>query len=198
MQIVGKFLLYFLSYGVAGYALFAYVVLPLGELVSPDMKLNFNTNSTIIYTHIFASILALVIGPFQLNSNFRTKHKVLHRWMGRIYLLVGVLVGGLSGLYMSQFAAGGIVARLGFGLLAILWIYSGIRAFLSIRQGNITEHKKWMIRNFSLSFAAVTLRLYLPLSMVSGVEFTIAYAIIAWVCWVPNLIFVEWRYNLVR
>jgi hypothetical protein len=38
------------------------------------------------------------------------------------------------------------------------------------------------------------LRLYLPASMVAGIEFSLAYAVIAWLCWVPNLVFVEWRY----
>ncbi|MFV2060131.1 MAG: DUF2306 domain-containing protein [Gammaproteobacteria bacterium] len=194
MNLVGKFLLYFLSFGVAGYAVFTYTILPLGAVVSPAMKLNFIAHSSVIYTHVFASLLALLIGPFQFNTRFRSKYKNAHRWMGRLYLAVGVLLGGLSGLYLSQLAAGGSVARTGFGILAILWLYSGFRAYLSIRRGAISDHKKWMIRNFSLTFAAVTLRLYLPLSMASGVEFTLAYAIIAWLCWVPNLIFAEWRF----
>ncbi len=198
MKLVGKFLLYFLSFGVAGYAIFVYAVLPLGSTVSPDMKINFIAHSSVIYSHAFASSLALIIGPFQLSSQFRAKYRNAHRWMGRVYLSIGVLLGGVSGLYMSQFATGGSVARVGFGMLAILWLYSGLRAYLSVRQGAINEHKKWMRRNFALTFAAVTLRLYLPLSMVSGVEFNFFYAIIAWLCWIPNLIFVEWRYNLIK
>jgi hypothetical protein len=49
-----------------------------------------------------------------------------------------------------------------------------------------------MIRNFALTFAAVTLRLWLPASVVSGVPFGIAYAIVAWLCWLPNLAVAEW------
>lgn len=195
MYFVGKFLLFFLSFGVAGYAAFAYGVLPLGSSVSPEMKVSFIAHSGIIYTHAFASILALVLGPFQFSTRFRNKFKQAHRWMGRIYLSVGVLIGGLSGLVMSQFAAGGTVARFGFGVLAVLWLYSGFRAYRAIRAGAIAEHRKWMLRNFALTFAAVTLRLYLPIGMISGVEFSLAYAIIAWLCWIPNLIFVEWRFN---
>jgi len=33
-------------------------------------------------------------------------------------------------------------------------------------------------------------------SMAAGVEFSLAYPIIAWLCWVPNLVFAEWRYNI--
>jgi len=121
----------------------------------------------------------------------------VHRWSGRIYLAVGVLIGGLSGLYMAQYAYGGNVARLGFAGLALAWLYTGLRAYLAVRGGEIGEHRKWMVRNFSLTFAAVMLRLYLPLSMLAGVEFIVAYSIIAWLCWVPNLVYAEWKFNRV-
>jgi len=166
--------------------------------VHPDMQANFLAYSAGIYTHAFASIVALVLGPFQFSTDLREKHTEVHRWLGRTYLAVGVLVGGLSGLYMSQYAFGGTVARLGFASLALFWLYSGLRAYLAIRRGAVHEHRKWMVRNFSLTFAAVMLRLYLPASMVAGIEFTVAYPVIAWLCWVPNVLFAEWRYNIAQ
>ena len=196
MQSISKVLLYFLTFGVAGYAVFVYGFLPLGSLVHPDMKVSFLAHSNGIYAHVFASIIALVIGPFQFSAALRKNRPTLHRWLGRSYLVVGVLIGGLVGLYMSQYAFGGPVARLGFAALALLWLYSGLRAYLAIRRGAIDEHRKWMVRNFSLTFAAVTLRIYLPVSMALGIEFSLAYPIIAWLCWVPNVLFAEWRYNV--
>ena len=192
---MSKSLLFFLAFGVAGYAAFVYSILPLGSLDHPDMKVNFLAHSTGIYTHVFASIVALVLGPFQFSTRLRGKYTSLHRWLGRAYLGVGVLAGGLSGLYMSQYAFGGPVAKLGFAVLAVFWIYTGLRAYLAVRHGAIEMHRKWMVRNFSLTFAAVTLRLYLPVSMAAGVDFAIAYSIIAWLCWVPNMVFAEWRFN---
>jgi uncharacterized membrane protein len=112
--------------------------------------------------------------------------------MGRVYLGVGVLVGGLAGLYMSCFAFGGLPARLGFGSLAMLWLFTGARAYLAIRAGDTAAHRRWMIRNFALSFAAVMLRLYIPASVISDIAFATAYPVIAWLCWVPNLLVAEW------
>ena len=195
MRPISHGLLFFFSFGVAGYAAFAYGVLPLGSLVNPDMKANFLAHSTGIYTHAFASIIALVVGPFQFSARLRKKHTNHHRWLGRIYLTVGVLVGGLSGLYMSQYAFGGSVARLGFATLAVLWLYTGFRAYFAVRSGAIDEHRKWMVRNFSLTFAAVTLRLYMPAAMAAGIDSSIAYPVVAWLCWIPNVLFAEWRYN---
>ena len=104
MIAIGRGLLYFLSIGVAGYALIAYLFFPLGALVHPEMKVNFEANRIGIYLHIFASAIALTVGPFQLSTNFRKKHINLHRWFGRLYLVVGVLIGGLALLYAKKYS----------------------------------------------------------------------------------------------
>jgi hypothetical protein len=49
-----------------------------------------------------------------------------------------------------------------------------------------------MIRSYSLCLAAVMLRLYLPAAQTMGFQFEDAYPVIAWICWVPNLVVAEW------
>jgi hypothetical protein len=50
-----------------------------------------------------------------------------------------------------------------------------------------------MWRSFSLTLAAITLRLYIFFSSYYfDLSQPIAYAIIAWASWLPNLLFVEW------
>jgi Predicted membrane protein (DUF2306) len=50
----------------------------------------------------------------------------------------------------------------GFGILAVLWFLTGLEAYRTMRRGNIKAHRRWMIRNFALTLAAVTLRNQLP------------------------------------
>ena len=185
-------LLIFLSLGVAAYAVVVYALLPLGGQVHPDMRAVFQAHPVGIYAHVFAAALTLAIGPFQFSSRLRARRPALHRGLGRVYLGVGVLVGGVAGLFMAVRAFGGWPSQLGFGLLAVGWLYTGLRAYLAIRAGQVAVHRRWMVRNFALSFAAVTLRLYLPGSMVSGLPFELAYPVIAWLCWVPNVVVAEW------
>lgn len=192
MRLTRYLLLTFLSLGVAGYALVVYGFLPLGIALHPDMRATYEAQRIGIYAHVFAALLTLAVGPFQFSARLRAARPVLHRWMGRLYLSVGVLVGGLAGLYMAYFAFGGLVAKLGFGLLALAWLYTGLRAYRAIRAGQVAEHRRWMVRNFALTFAAVTLRLWLPASIVAGFPFEQAYPVIAWLCWVPNLLVAEW------
>ena len=48
-----------------------------------------------------------------------------------------------------------------------------------------------MARSYALILAAVTLRVYVaPLEGAFGEHD--GYAIVAWACWVPNLVFAEW------
>jgi uncharacterized membrane protein len=188
----------FLSLGVAGYAVVVYGFLPFGAAVHPDMRAGFEAQRGAVYTHAFAAAVALALGPFQFSARLRTRQPAVHRWLGRLYLGVGVLVGGISGLYIAYHAFGGLAARLGFGCLALAWLYTGARAYLAIRARHIAAHRRWMVRNFALAFAAVTLRLWVPASFAAGLEFAVAYAVIAWLCWVPNIAVAELWLNRVR
>lgn len=193
-RMVGKVLLNLMALGVGVYAVVAYAFRPLGSMVHPLMQANFQAHPVGIYTHVFASAVALVLGPFQFSARLRQKDIVAHRRWGSVYLM-GVLVGGLAGLFMARFAFGGLPSGLGFGLLAVLWIYTGVRGTVSIARGDAEGHRRWMVRNFALTFAAVTLRIYLPASIASGLDFVRSYTVIAWLCWVPNLVVAELWFN---
>jgi uncharacterized membrane protein len=188
----GYVALFVLSLGVAGYAAVVYSLFPVGTMVHPDMRAGFESQRAGVYAHVFPSAVALVLGPLQFSTRLRSAYPGLHRVSGRLYLGVGVLIGGLAGLYLSLHAHGGLVGRLGFAGLALAWLITGLRAYQAIRRHDLSAHRRWMVRNFALTFAAVTLRLWLPWSMAAGVPFGLAYPVIAWLCWVPNLIVAEW------
>ncbi len=191
-------LLVFLSLGVAAYAIAVYGFLPLGSRVQPEMRATYEAHRVGIYAHVFGAVVALVLGPLQFSTRLRSVRLGLHRWLGRIYLGVGVLVGGSAGLFMAFHAYGGWVARLGFGCLALAWLFTGIRAYLAIRARDVSTHRRWMVRNFALTFAGVTLRLWMPAAVVSGIPFEAAYPVVGWLCWVPNLIVAEVAFNARR
>ena len=157
-----------------------------------QQKAVYTAHMTMLITHIIASMLAILIGPFQFLPGLRKGRLLkIHRWLGRTYML-SILFGGLSGLYMAQFAYGAIITELGFASLGVLWLYTGYRAYRHIRNKDLDAHRQWMIRNYALTFAGVMLRVWAPLSVGMGADFTTAYIIIGWACWVPNLLVAEW------
>lgn len=168
------------------------LVFPFVPAANPDFHARLMTLPWYAWAHFLGSATALLVGGFQFSVRLRRARPVLHRWLGRGYLLA-VLIGGLGGLGLASVSHGGPPTHVAFALLALVWLYSGARAYQAIRHGDVGEHRRWMIRNFSLTFAAVTLRIELGLlAGVWGLGFDAAYGIVAWSCWVPNLVVAEW------
>ena len=140
--------------------------------------------------HVAGAATALLLGPLQFSSRLRSRFRSFHRWIGRTYA-VACLVGGVSGFVLALGASTGWITTIGFGMLAVCWIVTTSLAWRCAMQGRFAEHRAWMIRSFALTFAAVTLRLYLPLSAVLSIDFETAYVAISFLAWVPNLAVVE-------
>ena len=172
-----------------GVAIFSYrLLLPGQPIVSPDILGNLFARPWLA-VHALGSATALLVGMFQFLPAVR-RARGLHRWLGRIYA-AGCIVGGAAGLVMSFGSTAGPIAGLGFGLLAVCWIYATTQAWRFARARRFDEHRRWMIRSFAMTFAAVTLRLYLPVAPMLGFDFMDGYRLTAWVSWIPNLIVVE-------
>jgi uncharacterized membrane protein len=138
------------------------------------------------YTHIVFGGVALLVGWIQFSSSLRNKHLQLHRFIGKIYV-VAALLSSLAGIGIGIFATGGRQAALGFVCLGITWFTTTLVAYIYIRHMQVQQHRKMMIYSYAACFAAVTLRLWLPLLSAWLGDFTTAYRIVAWLCWVPNL-----------
>lgn len=144
--------------------------------------------NTGFYGHILLGGLALLIGWIQFSKKIRSTNLNLHRTIGKIYV-IAALVSGVCGVFIAFNATGGLVTTLGFLSLGVIWLFTTIKAYLAIRKGDIQLHQGMMIYSYAACFAAVTLRIWLPLLTIAFGDFIIAYRIVAWLCWVPNIIF---------
>lgn len=183
-------LLGLLAIGVGLYPLL-YLIMdePEGILLSKSEALLSNVIwKTGFFLHIIPGGIALLVGWTQFSAKIRRDKVHLHRLLGKIYVSAA-LVSGLAGFSIAWFATGGIVAKIGFALLGFLWFATTLLAYFSILKGDTLRHEKMMIFSYALCFAAVTLRLWLPLLILSIGDFIPAYRIVAWLCWIPNLLF---------
>ena len=162
---------------------------PVGILSSKSDELLTHTLWRIgFYAHIIPGGIAMLTGWTQFSQRIRNKRVNIHRLLGKIYVVAG-LIAGCAGFAIAWAATGGLVSKTGFATLGVLWITSTLGAYLHIRAGRVDQHEKWMIYSYALCFAAVTLRLYLPILISITGDFIPAYRIVAWLCWVPNLVF---------
>ncbi len=139
------------------------------------------------YGHIVLGGLALLIGWTQFSTHLRKTRIRLHRTIGKIYV-VSVLISGVLGLYVAQFATGGITNVIGFSLSSIIWLSTTFLAFTYVKKGKIDLHLKYMTYSYALCFSAVTLRIWLPILIYMTRDFISAYLIVGWLSWVPNLL----------
>lgn len=195
VRTVGLAALGALSFAVAAYAWVFFTILrhsvPVTELSAVTDRWG------ALYVHATTAALALALGPFQFSRRLRARRPALHRAIGKAYLAIGVGVGGLSGLYLALQADGGLASRAGFTGLAVAWLATGALAYATARRREFDAHRRWVVRSFALTFAAVMLRIYMGASGALGVPFDAAYPVVAWACWVPNVAVVEawmrWR-----
>ncbi len=167
------------------------------RMFPPELSASFKARPWGIYPHVIVGMIGLAIGPLQFHPRIQARTS-LHHTLGKIYIGIGILAG-IVGLYMSVYSFGGMITHLGFGLLAIGVLTATILAYRNVLAGRYAQHREWMIRSYSLMFAAPTLRLWLPLLIIAYQgEFRPAYLWVSWVCWVPNLLLAEWYIRRTR
>lgn len=144
------------------------------------------------YSHVLISGIILVAGFFQLFPSSSSRFRRVHRTLGYVYV-IGILFFAAPGaLGMSLFVGRGPWVLTSFLLQGVLWFWFTAVAFNEIRKRNIAAHKRWMWRSYALTFAAITLRIYIfTTSYKVNLNQPEAYATLAWLSWVPNLLFVE-------
>jgi uncharacterized membrane protein len=128
---------------------------PGGEM--PDAS--FAQHKAALLVHILPGLMFMILGPMQFMSRLRKKHPVFHRWNGRVYLIAAYTVG-ISALILPFLfqPIGGMVEATASFLFGLYFLIALTMAWLQILQQNIVEHRKWMIRAFSIGLAVATIR----------------------------------------
>jgi uncharacterized membrane protein len=165
--------------------------LALGPAAAPaNIASNAFARSGVLVVHAGFASAALILGAFQLFPRFRARWPAWHRRAGTVYVAAS-LIAAVAGLVLAAGTSSGPIAMAGFGLLAVLWIGFTANAWRLARAREFARHRRWMIRSYALTFAAVTLRLYLPVALMAGFDALASYRAISFLCWVPNLIVAE-------
>jgi uncharacterized membrane protein len=167
------------------------------EVYFPEQLEPYLQHEFALGVHVLSGMLALLIGPLQFVRRLRHRFVRVHRFMGATYVASATALG-VSGLILAPTAYTGLVASVGFTVLDLAMLFTtwtAVRMILASRYG---EHRRWMIRSFSLIMAGVMLRVWLPIygalaaAGIVDFSFETAYAAVAWLCWVPNLLLATW------
>ena len=123
----------------------------------------------VLVTHIFTAAVALILGPAQFITQVRA-HRRIHRALGRTYLLAGVLPSALTAIPVAMWS-GNLLTQLSLTTAALLWLLTGGLAYRAARRHDFAGHRSWMMRNYALTFLAVTSRVLVPLILLTRTAF---------------------------
>jgi uncharacterized membrane protein len=183
---VGYWVLAFLALGVA---LVAFRFITFDPAVAPpELRANMEGRTLVFVTHTLAGGVAMVVGIWQFLP--RTRRTRWHRIEGRIYV-TACFIGAPTGFIIAWFTTAGTFAAVGFATLAVLWFGATLTGFIFARRRDYVRHRRWMIRSYALTCAAITLRLITAVGGVLGLGFYSPYIAAAWLCWIVNLALVE-------
>ena len=118
----------------------------------------FARHMALTFLHILPAALFLFLAPFQFSRSFRQKHLQLHRWMGRVLVVCGLIIG-VSALVMSfTMNIGGPNETAATTLFAIVFLFCLSKAYRHIRRKEVARHREWMIRAFGVALGVATTR----------------------------------------
>ena len=108
--------------------------------------------------HILPAFLFMALMPLQFVERIRERHIALHRWSGRLLLLLGAVIGATALVMSFTMNIGGVSETAATTLFAILFLLFLGFGFWNILRHRVDRHRQWMIRAFGVTLGVATTR----------------------------------------
>ncbi len=150
-----------------------------------------------VVLHVVAATFYSLLGAFQFSTGLRLRWPTWHR-RGGVLLLVGALLTGATGLWMTAVYAipqplqGPLLygMRLAVGAAMLTSIVGG---WASIVRRDLAQHEAWMIRAYALAQGAGTQAvIILPVILFSGPVLGLTRDVLLSAAWGVNTVAAEW------
>lgn len=143
--------------------------------------------------HAFFGGLAMLVAVFQFSNRLRARYLQTHRLLGYIYVgsvfIAAPLAIPMTVRYGPSLIAASCMQSMG-------WMLTTAIALFCVRQGNVVQHRRWMIRSYPFAMVFTVSRLIIPIPAVFrlgvvGIE-TVVWTVIALAAILPNIL-LEWN-----
>lgn len=140
------------------------------------------------FAHMVPGILILLLAPFQFNESLRRRYRTVHRWTGRL-ILVMVLISGWTAIYFGVINPGSpVLERPTVAIFSALFLFAAARALYAIRVRDVAAHREWMIRMLAMAVGIGTVRVVsLAVAFVVRAQWEINFVISMWLGWAITL-----------
>lgn len=138
--------------------------------------------------HGISACLALLCCSFLALIRIENKKPALHRFIGKVALVLIFLVVVPGGLVLSYYASGGVIGKLLFFLLSVYTAYLAYDGLKKIREKKIVLHQLIMTELMTILCSAIILRLLLLLFYFIDLwSWQLNYCLAAALSWLPTM-----------
>ncbi len=141
----------------------------------------------------------MLLGAFQFSNRLRARYLRIHRASGYIYVSSVFIAAPFAVPVAMKIDSLSLVAA--SAVQSFGWVVTTAIALYCIRQGNIAQHRRWMIRSYPFAMIFTVARLLIPIPPIFRLGFTgiemVVWTTIFLAAFLPNVI-LEWRMNAGR
>ena len=150
----------------------------------------FRAKPLVFVVHALSGGAALISGPLQFNGRLRRWRRNAHRVIGRVYV-GAILISSVTALLLTTTFDVSLATKIALGMIALLWPATTVIALLRILDGDVTRHREWMVRSFSLTLFFVTFSIWVPGLEATALPDSISYPLGVFLSWSLNLLVAE-------
>lgn len=144
-------------------------------------------------THVAAGLVMLALIPLQLSVSARRRWPSLHRWSGRLFVLVGLAVSISAGVMNAVFPViGGRATMSVIGVMAVAQVATLSLGLRAIWRRDVAQHRRWMMRAVGVALSAGSAGLFATPLFAAGVDRDAAVGVGRWLGFVATLAALEW------
>ena len=166
------------------------------EILNPSSEIaqHFAPAKWYLAAHAVFGSLALVLGAFQFSNRLRARYLKVHRTLGYIYV-VSVFLSAPFAIPVAL-RLDGLSLTAASGAQSLGWMVTTGIALACIRRGNVSQHRRWMIRSYPFAMVFTVARLVIPIPPIyrlglTGIEMVV-WSTIFLAAFLPS-IFLDWR-----
>lgn len=183
------FVVFFLVTAFVTYMKNAQIFQPTSEIAR-----HFAPGIVFLIPHAIFAALALIMGAFQFSNRLRARYLQVHRVMGYIYV-VAVMIGAPIAIPLAaKVATPSLVAA--SVVQAFGWMSCTAIALYCIRNGNVQQHRRWMVRGYPFAMVFTVARMIIPIPPILRTGFVgievVVWTLIALAAFVPTIV-LEWQ-----
>jgi hypothetical protein len=148
--------IYGIGFGVYGESAYVTLNQKLSRVtIRPDVPWQYS----VLVIHVAAGFVAVCLAWCQVWPWLRETHPRIHRRIGWVYYVAGVIPAGIAAFPTAVITPDGQAIRSVLLVIAVCWATTTIAGLRAAVQHRYEDHRRWMLRNVALTTTIITSRI---------------------------------------